>query len=217
MKKLFLTLLSGYVLAIAPCACASTLYNFGSPTGTLGTSQTYTSSGITITAYGFSGAGASMDLYGKNAGGDEVGLGLNGTLNDEIGTTNFVQLNLTNLLATNPASITMSIGSVQEGEGWNIYVSNTLGTLGTFLQTGTTDFSKTFTLNSLPKGDAFVSVQASSGNVLLSTLATTGSSVPEPGSAAILGAGLLGIGFFAKRVRVSHFQALQSLPSVRAC
>ena len=193
--------LLGCVLAIAPGACASPLiYNFNTPGTPLGTSQVYTSNGVTITAYGFSNTGSSMQLFAKNDGGDEVGLGLNGTSDDEIGTTNFIQLDLTNVLASHPSSILMSIGSVQGGEGWDIYVSNILGSRGTLLQTGTTDAPATFTLNSIPAGDDFVSVRASGGNVLLSSLATT-SSVPEPGSAAMIGAGLLALGTFVKRIR----------------
>jgi PEP-CTERM motif len=199
-SKTFKTLLSGCVLAIAPCAWASTSYVFNSPTGTLGTSQAYVSNGITITAYGYN-AGASVDLFGKNDTGDEKGLGLNGTSDSEILTTDFVQLDLTNLLATHPGTITVSMNSVQSGEGWNIYASKTLGTLGTFLQTGTTE--GVVTLNALPSGDDFISVQASSGNILISTLATQGSSVPEPSTAAILGLGLLALGSIARRVRRS--------------
>jgi hypothetical protein len=198
-SKIFKTLLSGCVLAVAPCAWASTSYVFNSPTGALGHSQTYTSNGITITAYGFANGGGSLDLFGKNDAGDEKGLGLNGTSDNEILTTDFVQLDLTNLLATHPGTITMSINSVQTGEGWNIYESKTLATLGTLLQSGTTETP--FTLNPLLSGYDFVSVQASAFNVLLGTLATQGSSVPEPGTAAILGVGLLALGSIARRVR----------------
>src|SRR5258706_14564599 len=75
------------------CACAlggllgistanATTWNFNVPSGALGTTQTYTADGITITAAGFTSTAAltagsaNANLFGKNLGGDESGLGL---------------------------------------------------------------------------------------------------------------------------------------------
>ncbi|HKM54690.1 MAG TPA: hypothetical protein VJY33_14870, partial [Isosphaeraceae bacterium] len=128
-------------------------YDFSNPSGVLGTSQTYTptsspssnTNNPLITAYGFSTSGTPEALFGKTEGGDESGLGISrpGTDN-EIQSNDFVQLDLTNLLSQVPPGTTLqlAIGSVQSGEGYDIYGSNSLltsgGSLGTLLVSGGT-------------------------------------------------------------------------------
>ena len=98
------------VVAASMCAAAQAVpetytWNFDSPQGALGTSQSYTSavtpsgpSPVDVTAYGFqvkySGktatqvegeTGKAIDLYGKQQGGTENGLGLNNYPDSEIG------------------------------------------------------------------------------------------------------------------------------------
>jgi hypothetical protein len=105
-------------LTIAACTCT---FDFSSPSGVLGTSQTYTMPGpggpVTITADGFlgvtrtytqpfggptiTGAGFADDgsatpvnLFGKNGSGDEKGLGLTNdpTGQNEISGTSFIRI-----------------------------------------------------------------------------------------------------------------------------
>jgi serine-aspartate repeat-containing protein C/D/E len=110
-------------------------WNFNLPSGILGTSQAYTVNGIAITAYGFNNGGTARKLYGKNQGGNESGLGIAGTAAgaNEIDVTTFVQLDLENLRTSGATNATMTVGSVQVGESYNVYGSNTLGSVGTLL------------------------------------------------------------------------------------
>jgi len=99
--------------------------------GNLGTSSTFTESGVSLTAYvGPSG----QQLYAKNQGPGETGLGTASDSENEINPNNFVQLNA----ATSPAMeiTTLYFGSIQTqtlGERVDIYYSTTLGSLGTLL------------------------------------------------------------------------------------
>lgn len=102
-------------------------------------SRTYTVSGFSITAYGFdnhSGIGTPHELYYKSVmeigGAVERGLGLVGTPNNELQVgLHFIQFDFTAMLAAGMMNGQISVGSVQEGEAFSIFGSNTLGTLGT--------------------------------------------------------------------------------------
>ncbi len=193
MYHMGLGTLAGALLCLtAPASAVDLSYNFDNPTGNLGNTHIYTNNGVAITAYGFNiSPSHTLDLYGKADGGDENGLGLNIDPDHEIGVTNFVQLNMSNVWATHPTSLTMSIGSVQAGEGWSLYSSNVLGSLGTLLFSGTTDSPNTFPISPIPNGNQYLSVTASSHNVLITTLSTKGQvGVPEPTTMVILGSSL---------------------------
>jgi hypothetical protein len=180
-------------------------WNFDTPAGLLGTSQTYTSTNnggapnITITAYGLgrctmggtmtsptaSGCSATY-LYGKNGGGAEQGLGIytDPTGDNEIYQGAFVQLNLTNLfLDISPAYGSITLGSVQANEYFTFWMNSTQGQPGSFLYRGTGSGNPaTVTLGANNPGvdlgsDMFFSVGAQQGNVLLSTISAT---VPDP-------------------------------------
>jgi hypothetical protein len=111
--------------------------NQNAPVGS--SSHTYTSSGFSITAYGFdnhSGIGTAHDLFYKNqapiGGASERGLGLVGTPNNEIQAgLQFIQFDFTAALAAGLFNGQISVGSIQSNEAFSIYGSNTLGTLGT--------------------------------------------------------------------------------------
>jgi hypothetical protein len=191
----FSTLILGLLLCFAMPAFANDpiIYSFSGPNVSLGTSEIYNSNGISIKALGFTNGGAALDLYAKDKGGDEVGLGI-ANFNDsdhEITAKDFIQFNLTNLWKANPTNVQLSIGSVQHGESWTIWGSNTKGKLGVEIQSGTTDSPSTFALSVLAERYKYISIQAGSGDVLVSTLsANVGVGAPEPTTLLILGSSL---------------------------
>ena len=101
-------------------------------------SHTFTNSGFSITAYGFdnhSGIGVGHELFYKNQpdnnGAVETGLGLRNTPNNEIQPgLHFIQFDFTAALAAGMLHGQISVGSVQQGETFAFFGSNTLGTLG---------------------------------------------------------------------------------------
>ena len=122
----------------------------------------------------FTNAGAPTNLYGKQLGGDESGLGIaNSVLGaHEIDTFNFVQLDLQNLINAGATDALMKIGSVQAGEGYDIFGSSVLGSLGTQLITnGQLDD----TLFAVPNYGTYryLGVRASAMDVLLLALSAT--------------------------------------------
>ena len=154
------------------CAANSLVtWLFSAPSGTLGTSQTYTLNGLTITAYGYTKANAPTALYGKNAGGNENGVGIASDSDFEINTNTYVQLDLKQLIDGGAQNAMMIIGSVQSGEGYSIYGSAVQGSLGALLVSGTTD-STPFLIPNYPN-NRYVSVTASAANVLLGAVAAS--------------------------------------------
>jgi hypothetical protein len=185
-------------------AWATTMsYNFGTKTGMLGNSQTYNVSGVTITAYGFSSGGATH-LYAKNDSALESGLGL---ANDpsgqhEITKGSFVQLDISQLAAKGFTSASIFVNSVQPGESWDLFASNTLGKLGTLEISNSQVANKAVSISSWLKFK-YISLTAhfkGQDNVLLGQI-TAGKSVPDSGSTVTLLFGALcGLGFLRSKL-----------------
>ena len=154
------------------CSATPVAWNFNLPSGKLGNSQTYTVNGLTITAYGFLNNGQATALYGKNNGGDESGVGIAGASDNEITTANFVQLDLTQVIASGAQNATILLNSVQTGEGFNIYGSHTKGSVGTILVSNGHVDHTALAIPSYPTYE-FISVRASAANVLLGAISVT--------------------------------------------
>ncbi|HJT68596.1 MAG TPA: PEP-CTERM sorting domain-containing protein [Terriglobales bacterium] len=127
------------MLAAAPAFAGSVTFNFGGPDTALGATQSYTSGGATITAYGFECSAATpsstdtlsnctgTNLFAKSDGPSETGLGLagQGSNENEIGwdgpNADFVLgLDVSALFKLGATSMTLSFGSVQPGEAYAV-------------------------------------------------------------------------------------------------
>lgn len=205
-RWIFCVVATGMFLGAATPARADFI-DFSTPSGDRGHSQTY--DGGAITAYGYSNSGNPTDLYGKNGGFGEQGLGL--TYHDnrdyEINSSHFIELDLAKL---NPAgdTITLKIESLQSGETFDIFGSNSLGKEGTTLLAsgkGQNDANPVDTVTFNLQGFDYISITSGTGDVLLGTLETASPSplptVPEPSSLALCGWGLAGLTWGAWRRR----------------
>src|SRR3954468_15082527 len=104
--------------------------------------QVFTSSGYQIIARGYdnnAGTGTPSELFFKNEaevnGAMESGLGLRNAYQQELftsggGPADFIQLDLTSILSQGFNTGQIAVTSVQDGEGFQLFGSNTKGLLG---------------------------------------------------------------------------------------
>ena len=200
-------------VAASGANATAVLFNLGSPTGNLGTTETYTNAatGLSIIATGYNAKGKKTDLYGKNGGGDEVGLGLttDTTGDHEIQFhEGFVQLDLSDLFGkVKSGSTFFATGSATEGEEWGVYGSNKAGTYNSsnLLSHGTVETSQLFKdLGTYTYYD-FVELNQTRGqgnNFLIAKITTT-TGVPEPATWAMMLIGFAGVGAAVRMSRRS--------------
>jgi hypothetical protein len=201
-SKLALLVLVVGLFSVAPVfADSSDSFTFTSTLGNIGTSDTFTSGGVSLTLTGYSAPGVTSDLSAKNEGPTEFGVGMASGTDHEIAGSLTLQVDLQQILALHPSSITLGISSLQAGETYQIWGSNTAGTPGTLLasnQSGTT-------FNLTNDQFRFITISSPNASVLLDGLVATvpsSTSTPEPSSAALLLvglAGLAGVGLLAKK------------------
>lgn len=163
--------------------------------------QVFTSDGFSITARGFdnnNGIGSPRELYFKNkppsGGAVEFGLGLV-TPHNEInagpnGPLNFIQFDVTAILAAGMFNGQISVGSLQEGESFSIFGSNAVGTLGTQLSGPYAGLAFDNQFVPLPAFGLynFYSIVATSGNVLPVALSAEIAPIPEMNALLPVGA-----------------------------
>jgi hypothetical protein len=210
MSKKLLALVAGTVLTFAGAAQATPQVTFDLtlPTATrntdLGPTHTYTFGGLTIIATGYVKSPlGTTDLYQKYVATDttEQGLGIyNGgdtTKHFEIQTSEFIQLDVSDLVKKGVTGLTLQINSVQTGESYDVYNSDSAGVLGTAqITAGTSTSPFSFSL----KGHNFVNIDAHVGDVLLTQL--TAQATPEPSTVLLLtciGLPVCGYGWYKRR------------------
>jgi len=221
--KAAFVLLCGGIALVAYSAQATVVTWDLNPSGlnqaTGSSSQPFTVSGYTITAYGYdnnAGTGTLHQLFYKNAGADEIGLGLTNVTNNELQVNSngdplqFIQLNLTSILAAGFTNGKIEIGSVQSGELFNLYGSNTQGLLGIKLNATPYDSSKDDVFVSVPNFGTykFISVVAAAADVLPVAFQATITPIPE--ATSLIPTALLAIAvtaFEARRRRRSSVTA----------
>jgi hypothetical protein len=202
-------LVTAVVASLGLCTfanAATQTWDFSSPSGTLGVSQTYTSTpgSIQIVAYGFNGTptakGTATALFGKNLGGTENGLGTNLGTDNEIDLSHFVELDLHNLIGL---SLNLGINSLQGPDMYDVFSSNALN--GTFnLIPPANRTATSFGPLAITSANDFLAVSATAADVLISGASTTsgsGSPTPEPRFYGIVLAGLLGLAGIVYRKR----------------
>jgi hypothetical protein len=202
VSKLALLVLVVGLFAVVPVFADSTdSFTFTGTLGNVGPTETVTSGGASLTVTGYSAPGVTSNLFAKNEGPTEFGLGMASGADHEIAGSLTLQVDLQQILALHPSSITIGISSLQAGETYQIWGSNTAGTPGTLLashQSGTT-------FNLTNDQFRFITISSPNASVLLDSLVATvpsSTSTPEPGSAVLLLfglAGLAGIGALAKK------------------
>jgi hypothetical protein len=152
-----------------------------------------TSSGYHITATGYDnvgGVGQATDLFFKSAGTSggaiERGLGLTNSPHNELNAgnpvPNFMQLDLTSILALGFTNGRIAVASLQDGEGFQLFGSNAMGVLGTAISGPFTGLAFDDQFVSIPSFGMFqyISIIADTGNVLPARFEAT--VVPEVGA-----------------------------------
>jgi hypothetical protein len=201
---------------------------FSGPDMTLGTSQTYTSNGATITAFGYecsapnpSSVSTLSDCVGSDLYQSPTGLGLAGEMYHDIGwdsaTADYVVgLNLSDLLTLGAKWVTMTYNTILPWQAWvalgyssDPFASGAPIPLGANTKAWSEVDSATFDLNTQ---DQYLILIASCGASLqpppcgsdvtpISLSASSTAPTPEPGTIALFATGLLMMLGFAARKR----------------
>ena len=205
---------TGALFGVTQSHAATVVWDFTNLTDqAIGTSQNYTSGGQTITAYGFIIPSTATNLYQKQQGAGEQGIGIAAQGDHEIDKNQFIQIGVTNINLGN--TISFQFGSTTTGtnpgssttvnEGWQIYGSNTLGTLGalitgwscTFTGSNNCETDTTFTIGS--NIFKYYGVTSTGGDVLLAKFDAAVNPVPLPGALPLFASGLAGLGLLRWR------------------
>jgi hypothetical protein len=200
-------------LALAGPTKADVVLSFpASHTGLLGTEQDFSLGSSTVKAYGFNSVlnGAILTLhsatalYGKTGSPDETGLGIanDPTGDHEITPYSTIKLDLTSYFSSHPVvPVTITIGSVQSGEGFAIFGGSGGPTTELYQKNGSgpqATYSFTATASQVVSSGETFYVTATWNNVLLEGVNVA---VPEPGSFTLALTGLTAMAGIAWRRR----------------
>ena len=188
-----------------------------------------THSGITLTAHGFDSGNNPKLLEWKAQGGDENGLGFTDTLDNEITLNssnhpaNYIQIDVTAALSAGGLNGEIKVGSVTGGEAFDVWGSNTLGSLGTNLVSGNTTDNAFITIPSWGLYN-FIAVtvhpeilhhmmlqddsQTYTDNVVLGAVEFTQSDVPEPATLSLLAVG--GLAFLRRNRKTWSVEVIRA-------
>jgi hypothetical protein len=209
------TLIASGILGVSAAQAVPVTWDFSSAsqcTSCSGSNFTYTSSGNSIIATGFTShsLNTTTNLFRKNSGGDENGIGIasDRTGDHEIWGTTLIRIDLGGTNKYTGLSFTM--GSTTGTERWEVWGSDSATASGTGLNgfnvitNGTNESSHSLTggyeyyFFGLDTHDTYWG-----DNVLLTSLTGTPTNltnpVPEPSTWAMLILGFFGIGFVAYR------------------
>jgi hypothetical protein len=179
-------------------------------------SHTFMSSGFSLTAYGFdnvSGPDTPHELWFKDTDTPmDHGLGLTGTAHNELqvgpnGPLQYIQFDLTSLLALGFINGKLKVSSVDPGEAFDIYGSNALGQLGSKISLGGGPYGDTDnnTFVNIPSFGSFkfISVAAAIDDVLPWAFAAV---IPEIGgsTAAFVLLAFFGVVLATRKIGARH-------------
>lgn len=180
-------------------------------------SHTFMSSGFSLTAYGFdnvAGPDTPHELWFKNDAPDH-GLGLPDTAHNELqvgpnGPLQYIQFDLTSLLALGFTNGQLKVSSVDPGEAFDIYGSNALGQLGSKISLGGGPYGDTDNNSfvNIPSFGSFkfISVVAAIDDVLPWAFAAKMPVIPEIGgsTAAFVLLAFFGVVLATRKIGARH-------------
>jgi hypothetical protein len=201
------TLIASGILGISSAQAVPVTWNFDVCSGCSGSTFSYTSSGNTISATGYTDhtIAHTTALFAKNGGGDENGIGIRSdpTGDDEIYGSTLIRIDLGG--SNKYTSLSFKMDSTTASEEWEVWGSNSPTSGLTYVTSGTSEGISV----SLPSTYEYyffgldTSDTHRNDNVLLESLIGTPtnltSPVPEPSTWAMLILGFFGIGFAAYR------------------
>lgn len=197
LAKTFLgiCLLSAFAVASANAILVTWDFNPGNQNADSGSSAlTYTQSGYNLTVRGYDNVSGPDTLHelrykneAMNGGAFERGLGLAGTPSNEFGVntdgtpTNYLQLDLRSILSLGFTNGMIQVASLQPGEGYVLFGSNSQGVLGTQLAGTYTGLGFDNQFVAIPDFGTyqFISVAAASGRVLPVAFQASITPIPE--------------------------------------
>lgn len=192
------------LLAVAPVWAGTITFNFGDCNSVMnanacpgdlgGGLQVFTDStgNYAVGVIGTDVNQDSIDLFVKDDGAGETGLGLAGTLNNEVNDGQFIVMDMSDLVANGFDSGTVTLESLQSGEtGW-VCTAPALSACQAVTENGATQIGTAdVTWSTSEPFLLFPQLEDSGGNFLVGSL--TAQNVPEPDSGMLFLLGLLGV------------------------